>query len=346
MTQRARCRSSARGHSNTPTTAWARREGYVTVSSTTYELESYWQHWRRRVDEELVRLIGAGEPEALYSSMRYSIEAGGKRLRPLLVLATVEVLGYDPVRALPAACALELIHTFSLIHDDLPALDDDVIRRGRPTNHVVFGEATAILAGDALHALAFRVLSKDLLEAYPASLCLEAVRCVSDAAVDGLACGQVADIQAAGRATTREELTGIHARKTGSLFRCAVRVGAILGRASPQEVRDLDTFASSLGLAFQIADDILDVTRSQKELGKSPGKDERDGKATYVRLYGLAGARELLEEASLRATGAIAPWGPRGAILRALAEYVVNQTATRPGATPPAPRAEHTESAR
>ncbi len=318
----------------------------MTASFTMRELESYWVRWRKQVDEELVRLIGAGEPEALYSSMRYSIEAGGKRLRPLLVLATVEVLGHDPVRALPAACALELIHTFSLIHDDLPALDNDVVRRGRPTNHVVFGEATAILAGDALHALAFRVLSRNLLAAYPAELCLQAVDSVSDAAVEGLACGQVADIEASGRATTRESLASIHERKTGSLFRCAVQVGAILGRASPQEARDLDAFATNLGLAFQIADDILDATRSQQDLGKSPGKDERDGKATYVRLYGLCGARDRLEEATHRATSALASWGSQAAMLRTLAEYVLSQVAPRPSSSSRARAAAPAESAR
>jgi len=261
--------------------------------------------------------------------MRYSVEAGGKRLRPLLVIATLEALGRDPVPALPAACAIELVHTFSLIHDDLPALDDDELRRGRPTNHVVFGEATAILAGDALHALAFRVLSRDLLGAYPAPLCLEAVECLSDAAVDGLARGQVADLQAAGRATSHDALLSIHDRKTGALFRCAVRLGAILGEASAQEEGDLDAFASSLGLAFQIADDILDGTRSRQELGKSPGKDERDGKATYVRLYGLAGARERLDEACQRATVALASWGAPAANLRAFPAYVLEQVATR-----------------
>ncbi|MGH7298118.1 MAG: polyprenyl synthetase family protein, partial [Polyangiaceae bacterium] len=256
---------------------------------------------------------------------RYSVEAGGKRLRPLLLISTLEALACDPVPALPAACALELVHTFSLIHDDLPALDDDDLRRGQPTNHKVFGEATAILAGDALHALAFRVLSRDLLDTYPAELCLRAVQCVSDAAVHGLACGQVADLEAAGRATTEEKLLFIHDHKTGSLFRCAVQLGAILGSASAVQERDLDLFGSSLGLAFQIADDILDATRSLQELGKSPGKDERDDKATYVRLYGLSGARDRLLDAGRCAAGAIATWGPGAAMLRGLAEYVVQQ---------------------
>ena len=318
----------------------------MTISASTREFENYWRGWRGRVDEELGRLIGAGEPETLYSSMRYSVEAGGKRLRPLLVLASVEALGHDPLRALPAACALELIHTFSLIHDDLPALDDDDLRRGVATNHVVFGEATAILAGDALHALAFRVLSRNLRDAYPASVCLEAVQCVADAAVDGLASGQVADLQAAGRATTSEQLLFIHEHKTGALFRCAVRVGAILGQATPQQTRDLDVFATSLGLAFQIADDILDVTRTRQELGKSPGKDERDGKATYVRLYGLTGARERLDAACLDATGALASWGGRAAMLRALVDYVMSQVAVRPPSSPSASRMKQAEAVR
>jgi geranylgeranyl diphosphate synthase type II len=305
------------------------REARPLFISSPRPFEATWRTWRTRVDDELGRLIGSGDPDALFASMRYSVEAGGKRLRPLLVIATLEALGRDPVPALPAACAIELVHTFSLIHDDLPALDDDDVRRGRPTNHVVFGEATAILAGDALHALAFRVLSRDLLAAYPAPACLEAVECLSDAAVDGLARGQVADLQAAGRATSREALLSIHELKTGALFRCAVRLGAILGEASAQQAGDLDVFASNLGLAFQIADDILDVTRSQQELGKSPGKDERDDKATYVRLYGLAGARERAEDACQRATAALASWGAPAAMLRSVAAYVLEQIATR-----------------
>ena len=309
------------------------------LSSTACDFESHWRRWRRRVDEELGRLIGTGEPEALWRSMRYSVEAGGKRLRPLLLLSTLEALGRDPVPALPAACAIELVHTFSLIHDDLPALDDDHLRRGVPTNHKVFGEATALLAGDALHALAFRVLSRDLLDAYPASVCLAAVHCLSDAAVDGLACGQVADIQAGGRATTAEKMLFIHDRKTGSLFRCAVQLGAILAHASPRQTRELDVFGSSLGLAFQIADDILDVTGSAEELGKSPCKDERDDKATYVRLYGLSGARERLLEAGHRAADALASWGDEATMLRALAGYVVAQVAR------PAPEPLHARSA-
>jgi geranylgeranyl diphosphate synthase type II len=299
-------------------------------SSTLPDLHAHWRRWRGRVDDELGRLIGVGEPAELWTSMRYSVEAGGKRLRPLLVVLTIEALGGDPGPALPAACAVELVHTFSLIHDDLPALDDDDLRRGLPTNHKVFGEATAILAGDALHALAFRVLSRDLLGAYSAAQCLAAVDCLSDAAVNGLASGQVADIHAGGRTTTAERLLFIHERKTASLFRCAMRLGAILGQATPAQARDLDDFASALGLAFQIADDVLDVTRSARELGKSPGKDARDDKATYVSLYGLPAARQRLADAAAGATGALASWGPSAAVLRAVVAYVVAQADAGP----------------
>ena len=168
------------------------------------------------------------------------------------------------------------------------------------------------------------------LGAYDAAQCLAAVHCLSDAAVHGLASGQVADIQAGGRPTTAEGLRFIHDRKTGSLFRCAVELGGILGQASPQKARDLSAYGSALGLAFQIADDILDVTGSAQELGKSPGKDERDEKATYVSLYGLAGARDRLLEAGQRADDALASWGPRAAMLRALAGYVVDQVGAAP----------------
>jgi len=294
----------------------------VTASSTIGEFESYWRGWRKQVDEELGRLIGAGEPEALYSSMRYSIEAGGKRLRPLLVLATVEALGHDALRALPAACAVELVHTFSLIHDDLPSLDNDDFRRGVPSNHVVHGEATAILAGDTIHALAFQVLARDLLPAYPAWICLQVIRELAEAAVTGLAAGQMADLMASADRVTTKELREIHANKTGSMFRCAVRIGGILGGATPAKMADLDRYATSLGLAFQIADDILDVTGTLEQLGKSPGKDERDGKATYVNLHGLAGARERLLDAISEAERALSSWQGRATRLRQLAQYV------------------------
>jgi geranylgeranyl diphosphate synthase type II len=301
----------------------------LSTPSPADDLASRWRFWRTKVDQELDRLVGAGQPDVLWRSMRYSVEAGGKRLRPLLTLATLEALRRDPFPALPAACAVELVHTFSLIHDDLPAMDNDDFRRGRPSNHRAFDEATALLAGDALHSLAFRILSNELADAYPASSCLACVRSLSDAAVHGLASGQVADIQAGGRPTTEEALLFIHERKTGALFRSAVEIGAILGDASPRQARELDLYASSIGLAFQIADDILDVIRSTGELGKSAGKDERDGKATYVRLFGVAGARERLHAAIDRATGALASWGPEAQTLRALAELVAQQVAAR-----------------
>lgn len=308
------------------------------TDSILHDPESRWRHWRTRVDEALPTLVGRGEPAALWNSMRYSVDAGGKRVRPLLVLSTIEALGRDAEPAIAAACAIELVHTFSLIHDDLPALDDDDLRRGRPSNHKVFGEATAILAGDALHALAFRILSTELLAGYPALSCLRAVRCLADAAVHGLACGQVADLHAGGRPVSAESVQFIHDRKTGSLFRCAVELGAILGEASTQQAADLDAYATHLGLAFQIADDVIDVTGSRESLGKSPGKDARDGKATYVQLHGIAGARERLAEAGARATNALAEWGAEADGLRALVTRVVGQAAPRPQLAPSSPR--------
>jgi geranylgeranyl pyrophosphate synthase len=293
------------------------------------DVASRFSAWRKRIDRELDRLIGAGEPAMLWQSMRYSVEAGGKRLRPLLTLATLEALGRDPLPALPAACAVELVHTFSLIHDDLPALDDDDLRRGRPSNHRAFDEATALLAGDALHALAFNSLSIALSESYPAARCLACVRALSTAAVHGLASGQVADPQAGGRRMTEEGLLFIHERKTGALFRAAVEMGAILGEASPRQSSELLRFASSLGLAFQIADDVLDVVQSTEELGKSAGKDERDDKATYVRLFGVTGARARLRDAIDGAGAALSSWGPEADALRSVAHQVARQVAAR-----------------
>ncbi len=294
----------------------------------THDLDSHWQQWRTTVNTELDRFVPVAEPRTLWESIRYSVTAGGKRLRPFLVIATMEALVQDPRPAIPAACAIELIHTFSLIHDDLPALDNDEFRRGVPSNHSVYGEATAILAGDALQALAFRLLSRDLRASYPASLCLDVVEQLSDTAVNGLACGQAADLAATGKPIGEESLRYIHDHKTGSLIRCAVRVGTVLGSATPQQTHDLDAYAMSLGLAFQIADDVLDAVGSAMELGKTPGKDERDGKATYAKHYGISRAMQSLREEGLRAEQALASWGEEATMLRLLVRHVVRQCQT------------------
>ena len=295
-------------------------------SAATFDLAAYWQAWRAAIDRELERLLPPRRPEALREAMQYSLAAGGKRVRPLLALATIESLGHDARPALPAACAIELVHTQSLIHDDLPAMDNDDLRRGKPTNHKVFGEARAILAGDALLAHAFAVLGAELTGHFPPDACLAAVHELADATV-AMVGGQVVDIQSEGQPGTPEALEFIHRHKTGALMRASVRLGAILGGATREQAEALDTYADALGLAFQIADDILDVTRTAEELGKTPGKDLSAGKLTFVALYGLEEARARLKTATAAALDPLAAWGPSAEPLRAIARYVAAQDA-------------------
>jgi geranylgeranyl diphosphate synthase type II len=221
---------------------------------------------------------------------------------------------------------MELIHTQSLIHDDLPAMDDDDLRRGKPTNHKVYGEAQAILAGDAMLAFAFYVLAGPLASRYPSGACLAAARELASATTD-MVSGQVVDMASEGRPVTPETLTFIHRNKTGALIRAAVRLGAILGVASPEQRAALDRYADHVGLAFQIADDILDVTKTAEELGKTPGKDVAAGKATYVALYGEEAARGQLASEIAGAVGAIAGFGPEAEPLRAIAGFVAAEVA-------------------
>lgn len=242
-------------------------------------------------------------PQQLHKAMRYSLFAGGKRLRPVLALATGEAFGAATKELLPASCALEMIHTYSLIHDDLPAMDNDDLRRGQPTCHKKFGEATAILAGDALLTHAFRVLSDDeQMRIDPA----RRVRVISEVAaaagtIDALIGGQMADIEGEGKPTDAETLEYIHRSKTGAMIRASVVTGAIIAGASDHSIENIRAYGSRIGLAFQIADDILDVTSTSEELGKTAGKDMAALKATYPAIHGLeashARARQLVEEA-------------------------------------------------
>ncbi|MBA4600913.1 polyprenyl synthetase family protein [Thermoactinomyces sp. AMNI-1] len=237
-------------------------------------------------------------PSVLRESMRYSLLAGGKRLRPVLVLATVESLGGNPAKALPFACAVEMIHTYSLIHDDLPSMDNDDYRRGKLTNHKVFGEAQAILAGDALLTEAFGLLASGAKEAaLPGDVALtiieEGARC---SGARGMVGGQVDDLLSENRQIGIDELESIHKRKTSDLIVFSVRIGAYLCRARPLLMDALTCFAQQLGLAFQIQDDILDVTGSQKVLGKPAGSDLKLNKATYPALLGLEESRRKLKE--------------------------------------------------
>jgi geranylgeranyl diphosphate synthase, type II len=269
-------------------------------------------------------------PETIHRAVRYSLFAGGKRIRPALVLAAGQPVGGRLHALLPLACAVEMIHTYSLIHDDLPAMDNDDLRRGKPTCHKVFGEAIAILAGDALLTRAFHLLAAVPAAPDPetARRRLSATAVLAEAAGTlGLIGGQVADLESTGREASGPDLERIHRAKTGALIGACVRCGGLVGGASADQLAALGGYGSAIGLAFQVVDDILDATEGRDRLGKTPGKDDSAGKATYVRLYGLeraqAMARSLLEEALL----AIAPLGQNAATLAGIARLIVERRA-------------------
>jgi geranylgeranyl diphosphate synthase type II len=262
-------------------------------------------------------------PARLRAAMRYSLFAKCKRLRPLLVLMAAEAVGGDRQRALPAACAVEMVHTYSLIHDDLPAMDDDDVRRGQPSCHVRFGEALAILAGDALLAHAFAVLAGGVEPAaLAARCCAELARAAGPSALVG---GQVDDLDAARLLRDCAQLERVHRRKTGAMFRVALRLGGLVGRAAAAELAALERYGEKLGLAFQIVDDLLDVGGEAAALGKSVGKDAVQGKLTFPAVLGPAESR--LRAAALigEARQALAPLGARAALLESLAEYVLER---------------------
>jgi geranylgeranyl diphosphate synthase, type II len=260
----------------------------------------------------------AGGTEGLIEAMRHSLLAGGKRIRPVLALATCEALDRDPRLLLPAAAAIELVHTYSLIHDDLPAMDDDDMRRGRPTCHVLYGEDTAILAGDALFAEAVRLVTDR--QPGGADVQVRILRELSHATgVVGMVGGQYLDLRMAGRESP-ETLRRVHALKTGRLIACAVHCGLVLAQPGARIETALRAFARELGLLFQIVDDILDVAGSAEDLGKATGGDARQGKATYVSAYGLDGARRLAVEAHERARSALAPLGSAADDLTSIAD--------------------------
>jgi geranylgeranyl diphosphate synthase type II len=268
----------------------------------------------------------SAEPATIHRAMRYSLFAGGKRIRPLLAIAAANAVSDAPVGIESCACVLELIHTYSLIHDDLPALDNDDLRRGRPTCHKVFGDAMAILAGDALLTLAFEVLGR--LDA-PAD---RRVRLVTELAtasgtVGGMIGGQVHDIEGEGKFPTAQLLDSIHRAKTGALLRCSVRMGAIYAGACESELEALTAFGEHIGLAFQIVDDVLDVEQSSEALGKTAGKDAQQKKITFPAVYGIERSREMAEQERLAAHLALRRFDERAERLRELADRIVNRTA-------------------
>lgn len=281
---------------------------------------TYPEDLRALVDAELDRLRFSAAPSTagLEEAMRYSLLAGGKRVRPVLTLATARAIGTDPESVLPVACAIELIHTYSLIHDDLPAMDDDELRRGLPTAHVKFGEDVAILSGDGLFAEAMRLFCEQPGD--PARV-LAALRELSaSTGVDGMVGGQYVDV--AGRETDAEGLRALHALKTGRLIAASVGVVLTLEGMPEPETIPYRRFADELGVLFQIVDDILDVTESDEQLGKPHGSDERHGKLTYVSLFGLERARELAAESHAKATAALAEAHGATDDLRRVADYI------------------------
>jgi geranylgeranyl diphosphate synthase type II len=301
----------------------------MTISTTTPEersqLTDYLSEAGRRVDEALRGYLpevsddpAALCPARLAAAMRYSVLGGGKRLRPLLCLLAAEACGAEPEAALPAACALELVHTYSLIHDDLPAMDDDDLRRGRPTCHKAFDEATAILAGDALLTLAFEIVAR---HTRPAGAALGCVGVLAEAAgAAGMVGGQMADLQAEGRSDgTLEALEAIHRRKTGALLRAALQMGAIVAGASAACRAALDSYGRAVGLTFQIVDDLLDVQGDEAKVGKRVRKDCELGKWTYPGFLGVAGSRQHARQLADEAVAALEPLGPGAERLRSLA---------------------------
>ena len=288
---------------------------------------AYPEHLRAAVEEYLEALRFTPEPatHGLEEAMRYSLLAGGKRIRPVLALATAAALGLEPDDVLPLAGALELIHTYSLIHDDLPAMDDDDLRRGRPTCHKAFGEDVAILAGDALYAEAFRLLLTQQ-RAEPAALLAAAAELAGATGADGMVGGQYIDV--AGTAGEGPEgLRRLHELKTGRLIAASIECVLSLAQVSGPGRIGFSTFASELGVLFQIVDDILDVTGSQEALGKRQGSDERLGKRTYVTEFGLDGARQLAAQSHSRARAALADAAPGGAReLEQITDFIATRT--------------------
>jgi geranylgeranyl diphosphate synthase type II len=291
-------------------------------------LAEYMGRQQKAVEAALDRWVpGEDEnPAVIHRAMRYSLFAGGKRVRPLLAMAAAEAVSDAPVGIESCVCALEMIHTYSLIHDDLPALDNDDLRRGRPTCHKVFGDAMAILAGDALLTLAFEVLAR--LDT-GAERRIELVRELATASgtVGGMIGGQVNDIEGEGKHPTARLLDSIHRAKTGALLRASVRMGAIYAGAEAEQLAALTGFGEHVGLAFQIVDDILDVEQSSEALGKTAGKDAAQNKITFPAVYGIERSREMAEEERLAAHLALQPFDERAQRLRELADLVVRRQA-------------------
>ncbi|XP_068343383.1 geranylgeranyl pyrophosphate synthase, chloroplastic-like [Pyrus communis] len=290
----------------------------------TFNFKSYMLQRAESVNQALDAAVSLRDPITIHEAMRYSLLAGGKRVRPVLCLAACELVGGSESMAMPAACAVEMIHTMSLIHDDLPCMDNDDLRRGKPTNHKVFGEDVAVLAGDSLLAFAFEHISLSTVGVSPARIIRAVGELAKSIGSEGLVAGQVVDINSEGLSDVGlEQLEYIHLHKTAALLECAVVLGSILGGGSDSEIEKLRTFARYIGLLFQVVDDILDVTKSSQELGKTAGKDLVADKVTYPKLLGIEKSREFAEKLNKDAKEQLAGFDPeKAAPLIALANYI------------------------
>ncbi|WHY76004.1 polyprenyl synthetase family protein [Neobacillus sp. WH10] len=290
-------------------------------------LDAFQQEYKQLLDWELRALVEKLDaPSVIKESMIYSLEAGGKRIRPLLLFATLDAFGIDPKKGVPVAAAIEMIHTYSLIHDDLPSMDNDDLRRGKPTNHKVFGDAIAILAGDALLTYSFEVISKLANEFASADTKLKLVIEMAKAAgTEGMVGGQVADMEGEGKKLSLEELEYIHIHKTGKLLRFSVVAGAIMARSSQSQFDHLSLFSHHLGLAFQIQDDILDLVGNQQIIGKPVGSDTANHKSTYPQLLTLEGAKDALRNQINMSKEYLKKTGLNTNLLREIADLVATR---------------------
>ncbi|MET0752506.1 MAG: polyprenyl synthetase family protein [Pyrinomonadaceae bacterium] len=288
------------------------------------DLETFFSESSRIIDEHLDKLVPSveAEPKRLHEAIRWSLFAGGKRFRPALVLAAGKVFGADENALLRTASAIEMIHTYSLIHDDLPAMDDDDMRRGKATCHKKFDEATAILAGDILHAMAFQAIAQD--EALPGKIRIKLISELARAAAR-MVDGQYLDLEAEGKIISIKDLETIHQNKTGAMICASARAGAIVAGADENDLQSISDYASSLGLLFQITDDLLDVTQTSEALGKTAGKDLTAEKATYPALYGLEEAQNLAKKIHAEATRALNRIEKDTNLLRDLADFILNR---------------------
>jgi len=292
------------------------------------DLKQYLQTYQETINNKILEFLNSDDHSSrVVQAMRYSISAGGKRIRPILALAAAEATHAPVLDVLPAACAIEMIHTYSLIHDDLPAMDDDTLRRGKPTSHIQYDEATAILAGDALLTLAFEILSstedptRESLSRH-----LKVMHVLARAAgYQGMIQGQMQDIRTEGNKIDLETLIAMHSLKTGALIESAVVVGALFGNANPKKMQALRSYARQIGLAFQVIDDILNVSGDPEELGKAVGTDLNRGKNTFPGLMGMAEARAFAEDLVQTALKALEPFDNKADPLRSIARYIIER---------------------